>query len=62
MSERPIDAAAFVDAAAAAIGLEIAPEHRPGVIANVERLTAVARLVMEFPLSDEVEAAPVFKP
>jgi len=56
------DAAGFVTAAADFIGLEIAPAHRPGVIMNMERIGGLARLVMEFPLADEDEPAPVFRP
>jgi hypothetical protein len=62
MSTRSFDAARYLDGAAAALALEIAPEHRPGVLANLERLAEVARLIMEFPLPDETEAAPVFRP
>ena len=57
-----LDAAAFVTAASEFIGLEIAPAHRPGVIANMQRIASLARLVMEFPLSDDNEPAPVFRP
>jgi len=61
MNDR-FDAAAYVAAASDFIGLEIAPAHRPGVVANMERIGGLARLVMEFPLSDEDEPAPVFRP
>jgi hypothetical protein len=53
---------AYVDETARRIGLPIAPEHRPGVIQFTEGLLASAALVMEFPLSDDVESAPVFRP
>jgi hypothetical protein len=62
MGDGSFDAARYMDAAAAALALPIAPEHRPGVVANLERLAAMAALVMEFPLPDETEAAPVFRP
>ena len=62
MSTGSFDAARYLDGAAAALALEIAPEHRPGVLANLERLAEAARLVMEFPLPDATEAAPVFRP
>ncbi len=61
MTSKPFDAGTYVDAAAAALDLPIAPEHRPGVVLNLERLAAMARLVMEFPLADEIEPAPVFR-
>ena len=62
MSDQPFDAEAFVDAAAALIGLPIDPAHRPGVVLNMERIAQMAALVMEFPLPDEIEPAPVFRP
>ncbi len=61
MTDHPFDADAYVDAAAALIGLPIAREHRAGVVVNLERLAAMARLVMDFPLPDEVDPAPVFR-
>jgi hypothetical protein len=62
MSDQPFDAEAYVDAAAALIGLPIDPAHRPGVVLNMGRIAQMAALVMEFPLPDEVEPAPVFRP
>jgi len=62
MAERSFDAEAYVDAAAALIGLPIDPAHRPGVAINLERLAQMAALVMEFPMPDEAEPAPVFRP
>ena len=62
MTDRAVDAERLMDAAAAAIGLEIAAAHRPGVIANLDRIAAMARLVMAFPLPEEIEPAPVFRP
>ncbi|HYM03227.1 MAG TPA: DUF4089 domain-containing protein [Stellaceae bacterium] len=61
MSEKSFDAEQYLDAAAAAIGLTIAPEHRPGVLANLQSVAAMAALVMEFPLPETTEAAPVFR-
>ncbi|MBD2022376.1 DUF4089 domain-containing protein [Leptolyngbya sp. FACHB-36] len=58
----PIDPSAFVDAAAALIGLPIPPDYRPSVIANFERIQAIAQLVNEFPLPDDVEVGPTFDP
>jgi hypothetical protein len=62
MSDQRFDAEAYVDAAAALIGLPIDPAHRPGVVLNMERIAQMAALVMEFPLPDEIEPAPVFRP
>jgi hypothetical protein len=54
--------AAYVDHAAPLMGLALTPEQREGVIRNLAITFAVARVVMEFPLDDEVDAAPVFEP
>ena len=52
----------YVDRTAELINLPLEPEHRSGVVVNFERIFAIARLVTEFPLSPEVEVAPVFEP
>ncbi len=54
------DASAYLDQAAGLVGIEVDEAYRSGVIENLERLAAVARLVAEFPLADDIEAAPVF--
>lgn len=56
------DPAQLVDLMAAVLQIPLAPEHRPGVIANFVRNTEVAQLVLEFPLPEAVEAAPIFEP
>jgi hypothetical protein len=52
----------YVDQAAAVIGLPIPTEYRAEVIANFERTATIAQLVLEFPLTPQVEAAPTFQP
>lgn len=52
----------YVDAASAALDLNIAPAHRPGVLENFSRLAQLAALVNEFPLAAEDEPAPLWKP
>jgi hypothetical protein len=61
MGIKPFDAGAYVDGAAAAVALPIAPEHRAGVILNLERLAAMAQLVMAFPLAEETAPEPNFR-
>jgi hypothetical protein len=56
------DIEAYVDRAAALIGLSLAAEHKPGVVANLGRTAAIAKLVTEFPLPDDVEPGPVWRP
>ncbi|HEV8680524.1 MAG TPA: DUF4089 domain-containing protein [Stellaceae bacterium] len=62
MADRPFDAAVYVDATAALIGLPLDSTHRPGVVINMQRIAEMAALVMAFPLPDDVEPAPVFRP
>ncbi|MCC3418447.1 MAG: DUF4089 domain-containing protein [Microcoleus sp. PH2017_29_MFU_D_A] len=52
----------YVDRTSELIDLPLKPEHRPGVVVNFERIVQIARLVTEFPLPPEIEAAPVFEP
>ena len=52
--------AALVDAQAAAIGLPLDPEHRPGTIRNLEIIARMAQAVMSQPLPAQTEPAPVF--
>ena len=62
MSDRTFDANAYIDAAAALLGLPLDPAHRPGVVVNFERIAQMAALVMEFALPEETDPAPVFAP
>jgi hypothetical protein len=57
-----LDIAILVDQLALMLGLPIHPDYRPGVIANLERTATIAQLVMEFPIADDIEAAPTFQP
>ena len=52
----------YVTQAAALLGIDILPEHLPGVIRNFALLTEQAALFMDFPLDDRVEMAPTFRP
>ena len=58
----PEQIAACVDANAAAVGLAIAPEHRPGVLQYFALAAAMAELVAGHPLTVEDDPAPVFIP
>lgn len=51
----------YVDRMAELINLPLDSSHRPGVIANFEKLAEIAQLVTEFPLPEEIEAAPSFQ-
>ena len=47
---------------AAVVGLPIAPADLPNVTVALGVLLGVVPLVTDFPLPDDVEAAPVFRP
>jgi RNAse (barnase) inhibitor barstar len=52
---------ALIDASAAALGLPIETEWKPGIKANLRVTLRVAAMVAEFELPDEAEPAPVFE-
>lgn len=52
----------YVKQMAALVGLPIPAECLEGVVDNMMRTSAIARLVMEFPLPDDLEAGPTFEP
>jgi hypothetical protein len=62
MPEESINLAEYVEQTARLIDLPLAPEYRPSIVDNFTRIAAIATLVMEFPLPEEMEAAPVFEP
>ncbi len=62
MDEKPIDFTTYVEQTAQLLDLPLAVEHLPGVVENFGRIAAIATLVMEFPLPDMIEPAPVFQP
>ena len=62
MSEKKPDIAKWVDEAAQAIGLPIAPQYRANVILNVERSLAIAAPLLALELDDDLNPAPVYRP
>lgn len=62
MTETVPSATDYVDQAALMIGLPIPPEYHQSVVENFERIRAVAQQVMDFPLPEATEIAPVFEP
>lgn len=52
---------AWIAASAAQLGIPLAPEWMPAVRFNIDVTFRLAKLVDEFPLPDEAEAAPVFR-
>jgi hypothetical protein len=58
----PEAAERYVDATAAALGLPLAPEHRPGVLRFFGLAASMAALVEAVPLSPHDESALRFEP
>jgi hypothetical protein len=52
---------AMVDAAAAVLGLRVAPEWRAAIRAHLAISLGHAHAVADFVLPDEIEPAPVFR-
>jgi hypothetical protein len=61
-SQPELGAAEYVNQAAHMIGLPIPPEYYSSVVENFERIQTIAQLVMDVPLPEEIEIAPVFEP
>jgi hypothetical protein len=51
-----------VDLMALLMDLRLRDEYRDGVVANFERIKAIAQIVNSFELPDDVETAPIFEP
>lgn len=60
--EKTLNPAAYVEQMSELLDLPLAPEYRPGVVKNFATISAIAQLVTEFTLPDEIEPAPVFEP
>lgn len=58
MTDKELDA--FMDASAVALGIAIAPGWRGAVRDNLAVTFRLGALVLDFPLPDEAEPAPVF--
>lgn len=53
---------AYVDTAAALIGLPIPPQFAEGVRQNIERSAQIAAPLLKYPLTEQTESAQVFEP
>jgi 1-carboxybiuret hydrolase subunit AtzG-like len=51
----------LIEDAAAMLALAVEPEWKPAIRAHLAVTLRLARLVDEFPLSDEAEPGPVFR-
>ena len=59
---QPEEIESYVDAAAAALALPIAPEHRSGVVHYFALAAGMAELVMAHPMGRDDEPGPQFVP
>ncbi|BAY66510.1 hypothetical protein NIES22_66490 [Calothrix brevissima NIES-22] len=62
MESQGFDVGEYVDQIALLVDLRLRDEYRDGVVANFERIKAIASLVTEFPIPEDIEVAPVFEP
>lgn len=62
MPRENLNIAQYVEETAQLIDLPLAPEYRLSVVENFAKIAAIATLVVEFPLPEELESAPVFEP
>lgn len=61
MADDEFDAAAYVETAAAAVGLPVPAELKAGVVEQMRATYRLAQVVMAEALDDTVEPAPVFR-
>ena len=62
MRREGFDVGEYVEQTALLLDLQLRDEYRDGVVANFERIKAIAEIVNSFELPDDVEAAPIFEP
>jgi hypothetical protein len=62
MEGKELNVAEYVDLMALLLDLQLRDEYRDGVVANFQTIKAIAQVVNEFPLPEDVEAAPTFEP
>lgn len=55
------EAEKIIDAMAPVLGLDIAPEYRPGIILNLQVAVRLARVAEAVDIGDYDEPAPVFE-
>ncbi len=60
--ERELDVREYVEQMAFLLDLDLRDEYKDGVVANFERINAIAQIVNNFDLPENVEVAPIFEP
>ncbi len=61
-ADHRFDWCSYVDTLAMLHDLKLDADQREAVVRQLERIDALSRTFMEFPLEAEVEPAPVFRP
>lgn len=61
MDEEILDVADYVEQMVLLLALKLQIEHRAAVVQDFERIRAIAQLVNEFFLANNIEAAPIFE-
>ncbi|MBD2677095.1 MULTISPECIES: DUF4089 domain-containing protein [Nostoc] len=62
MENREFELEEYVKQMALLLDLQIRDEYFDGVVANFERIKAIANLVISFPLPEEIEVPSIFEP
>ncbi|MBW4600979.1 MAG: DUF4089 domain-containing protein [Calothrix sp. FI2-JRJ7] len=62
MEDKKLDVKVYVEQMALLVDLQLHDEYKDGVVANFERINNIAKVLNEFELPEDVEAAPVFEP
>lgn len=62
MTEQEIDNTEYVKRTAKLINLNISPKYLAGVTDNFTKIAAIAALVNEFDLPENIQTAPKFEP
>ncbi|GAA6614506.1 DUF4089 domain-containing protein [Scytonema sp. NUACC26] len=62
MEENDFEVGEYVEIVAMLLDLQLKDEYRDGVVANFERIMAIALVVNEFPLPEELEVSTEFHP
>lgn len=60
--EKQLDVREYVEQMALLLDLDLRDEYKDGVVANFERINAIAQIVNDFDLPENVEVAPIFEP
>jgi Protein of unknown function (DUF4089) len=52
----------YVEQMALLLDLDLRDEYKDGVVANFKRINAIAQIVSDFDLPENIDVAPIFEP